>query len=298
VPVAPDNVSTKEIRMRSNFKSPILLISLICASVLGCPSGQQPAPFQPLMTTLDPTVVTLARLNSWAREPENSCDDWLSPWPTPQSWWNSLRLNQPPNAVAQAVVGFEIQFDTIEGGSCKKMRQDLYRAGFTYDLSQQQNLKGLVTKAELSFAAFILPAGVSSTGLCQPMSGGAGSLVRLSPGQTMPNAVNRFADLGSGPTAPFPTTGVVFPLTFPWVSGPLTTGVQTGVTVSTQAMGGNRAGYVVDVLPLIDGALNRGDPDVTFMLSGSDEVTPSVFPAGPMDSKTIYKIGSLVITHL
>ena len=82
----------------------------------------------------------------------------------------------------------------------------------------------------------------------------------------------------------------------PWAPGPITQGVQTGVTVSTQPSG-TGATFTVDITSYLNGALNRGDGSMSFMLSGSDEATPSVFPAGALDCKTVYKFGNLTIVH-
>lgn len=200
--------------------------------------------------------------------------------------------------MGQAVVGFEIQFDTRPGGDCSKFRQDLYRPGFAYDISQLQSLKGLVTKAELSFSSFVLPSGMSPTGFCQPITGGGGSLLILRPGESFPAAPSGFAYLGSGPVAqPFPASGKLFGMTFPWGPGPITAGVQTGVTVTTLATGLGGASFTVDITSYLNGALSRGDGSLGFMLSGSDEATPTVFPAGPINCKTVYRIGNLVIEH-
>jgi hypothetical protein len=260
----------------------------------GC--NGNPAP-STLTTSVTPMVITLAKSQSFGILPEN-CNDWLSPsWVTPQNWWNSLRPNQSPHAVGEAAVGFEIQFDT--SGNCSKYRQNLYRAGFAYDLSQQTGLKNLVTKAELSFFSAILPAGVSPTGLCQPVTAGGGSLMILHTNATLPAAPSAFADLGAGPSAQaFPASGRVFGMTFPWISGQITSGVQTGVTVTTVATGMGGASFTVDVTSYVNGALNRGDASIAFMLSGSDETVPTVFPAGAIDCKTSYKVGNLVIEHI
>src|SRR5437868_726832 len=98
----------------------------------------------PITATLTPMAITMARENSYALLPENCNDNWDPGWLSPQQWWNSIVPTHSPKVVGDAVVGFEILRSTNAGGSCSKMRQDLYRAGFTYDLSQSQNLKGLV----------------------------------------------------------------------------------------------------------------------------------------------------------
>src|SRR5258706_7824878 len=121
----------------------------------------------PITTTLTPMTMSMAKAQTVGILPEN-CTDWISPWSSPQQWWDSVRTDQPQRPVGQAVVGFDLLFDTRPGGGCTKFRQDLYRAGFSYDLSQNQNFKGLVSKAELTFSSFILPSGVSPTGLWQP----------------------------------------------------------------------------------------------------------------------------------
>lgn len=269
-------------------------------SLVACNGNQ--GRITPITTPVSPTVLTMGTVHSDGMQPQNSCANLLSSAATPQEWWNSLRPNQSPKAVGEAAVGFEIQFatTTTATGNCSQYRQQLYRSGFAYDLSQLQNLKGLVTKAQLSFSSFILPSGVSSRGVCQPVTGGGGSLLILRPGVTLPSATSGFADLGATIPGqpPFPNGASVFGMTFPWIAGPITTGVQTGVTVTTLATGLGGASFSVDVTNYLNGALNRGDGSIGFMLSGSDEARPTVFPAGPTDCKTVYKFGDLVIEHL
>lgn len=273
------------------------LLSVCVIGLIGCNGNQ--GGITPIKTPVSPAVMTVAKIQSGGILPEN-CNDWVSPWVTPLDWWNSLRPNQSPKAVGQAAVGFEIQFDTRTGGGCSKYRQDLYRAGFTYDLSPRQNLKGLVRKAELSFSSFILPSGVNPRiGSCLPVTGGGGALLILRPGQTLPAATGGFAYLGSGPAAqPFPNSANVFFMTSPWQPGPITGNLPAGVTVTTSASGLGGASFTVDVTNYLNGALNRGDGSLAFMLSGFDEATPTVFPAGASDCKTVYKIGDLIIEHL
>jgi hypothetical protein len=52
------------------------------------------------------------------------------------------------------------------------------------------------------------------------------------------------------------------------------------------------------VTALVNAALERGATALSFMLSGSDEANVTIFPRGPVDCKTTYRIGDLVITHL
>jgi hypothetical protein len=248
-------------------------------------------------TSLSPTVITMGKIASGGILPAN-CNDWISPWSTPQQWWNSLSPGQSPKAVGEAAVGFDLLFDTRPGGGCTKFRQDLYRTGFTYDFTQAPSLKGPATKAELTFTSAILPSGVSSTGMCQPVTGGGGSLWILQPGSMLPAATSGFADLGSGPAAqPYPTASKLFGMMSPWIAGPITTGVPPGVTVTTIAGGGGTASFTVDVVSYLNAALGRSDTSLSFMLSGVDEATLTTFPAGPIDCKTVYKVGSLVVQH-
>ncbi len=270
-------------------------VTAACGLVLsGCP---QP-PVNPITSDLQPSVITIAKIQSGGILPEN-CNDWTSPWLAPQDWWNSLHVGQSPKALNQAAVGFELKFDTH--GNCSKFRQDLYRAGFSYDLSGSASLKGLVSKATLTFSSVILPSGASTTGLCQPMTGGGGSLliVRTLNGARLPPSVAAFAYLGSGPSAtPFPDSAAIFGMTFPWVPGQIVAGVQTGITVNTQPSGTGGATFTVDVTSYLNGALNQGAGSLSFMLSGSDEASTAVFPPGPLDCKTSYQFGPLAIVHL
>ncbi len=264
-----------------------------------CVFGLTGCPPKTLTTAVTPAVVTMGEIHSEGINPEN-CNDWTSPsWSTPQQWWNSLQPTQLPKVVGNGVVGSNILFDTRPGGPCTKFRQDLYRPGVTYSLAGL-NLKGLVQSATLTFSAVVLPSGVSTTGLCQPVTGGGGSLLIVRPPAAVPAGASAFADLGGpGPLAtPFPASGTVFGMTFPWIPGPITAGVQTGVTVSTQASGTGTASFTVDVTSYINGSFNRGDSSIAFMLSGSDENAPAVFPPGALDCRTVYSFGNLTIVHL
>jgi hypothetical protein len=271
------------------------------ALAIGCLLGLAgcPKPVTSLTTSVTPTVSTMAYIQTKGIMPQN-CNDWLSPsWKTPQDAWNSRSPGQKPNAANEGIVGFDQLFDTRPGGGCTKFRQDLYRLGFNYDLTSLQNLKGLVSKAELSFSSLVLPSGVNPTSMCQPVIGGVGSLKIVRPPATLPPAPSAFSDLGSGPApAPFPNDAQVFATLSPWIAGPITTGVQTGVTVSTIASGTGGASYTVDVTSYLNGALNRGDTMFAFMLSGSDEGPIGTFPAGAIDCKTVYAVNNLTITHL
>lgn len=276
-------------------KSPLVAVALCIAfmfATTACP------PVKTVTTTVTPTVVTMAQIHSGGINPEN-CNDWTSPsWQTPQQWWNGVQPTTPPKVVGEAVVGSNILFDTRPGGGCTKFRQDIYRPGFTYSLAGL-NLKGLVKSATLNFGSVVLPAGVSTTGLCQPMTGGGGSLHLVRPPATVPAGTGGFADLGGpGPQAtPFPASAKVFGMTFPWIAGPITQGVQTGVTVNTQASGTGGATFTVDVTSYLKGSFDRGDSSIAFMLSGSDENAPTVFPPGALDCRTVYSFGNLTIVH-
>lgn len=271
-------------------------LSVACVfGIVGC----GPKPVTPLTATVTPTVVTMGEIHSGGILPEN-CNDWTSPsWQTPQQWWNSLVPTKPPLVAGEGVVGENILFDTRPGGGCTKFRQDLYRPGVTYSLSGL-NLKGLVQSATITFSSVVLPSGVSTMGLCQPVTGGGGSLLILRFPAAVPAGASGFADLGGpGPLAtPFPSSATVFGMTFPWIPGQITQGVQTGVTVHTQPSGTGTASFTVDITSFINGSFNRGDGSIAFMLSGSDENAPTVFPPGALDCRTVYSFGNLTISHL
>jgi hypothetical protein len=264
------------------------VISVLCAFLLGA-SCQ--TPITQIETRVSPNVITLAKSNSKGINPLNA-NDWLSPtWLAPEDWWRSLPTTQPPRAGLHAVVGFDILFDTQGGAS--KFRQDLYRAGFSYGLTSHQSLRGLVTKAELTFFSAVLPSGIRPNSLCQPVTGGGGSLIVLAPTATLPTAPLRMAYLGSGNAAtPYPLGTRVSSIPQPWVSGTI------APRMTTIATGQGTASFTVDVTALVDAALNRGATELSFMISGSDEANVTVFPPGATDCKTIYRIGELVITHL
>lgn len=263
------------------------VISILCVFLLvSCKD-----PVTPIDTKVSPKVITLAKINTKGINPQNA-NDWLSPtWLAPEDWWRSLQTNQPPREGLHAVVGFDILYDTQ--GNASKFRQDLYRAGFSYDLTPHQNLKGLVTKAEFTFFSAVLPSGIGPNSLCQAVTGGGGSLIVLAPAATLPAAQLGMAYLGSAnAAAPYPAGSRVFSITQPWVSGTISPGV------STTATGQGTASFTVDVAALVNAALDRGATSISFMISGSDEAKVAVFPPGAKDCKTVYRIGDLVITHL
>jgi len=270
---------------RFNHSTVIALIAVALATLAGCQA------IQPQTTSLSPSVVTLAMVQAKGIDPQN-CNDWLSPgWQDPETWWRGLPVSQPPRTVDYAVVGFDLLFDTR--GNCRKFRQDLYRAGASYDLSQRQGLRGLVTKAELTFSSVVLPSGIRPNNLCQATTGGGGSLIVVAPSATLPPASQGFAFLGSANAAtPFPAGSRLMSIPQPWLSGPI------GNNASSTASGAGGATFTVDVTPQVVDRLDRGASAVQFMISGSDEATPTVFVPGPQDCKTYYRIGNLVLTHL
>ncbi|MDP2266332.1 MAG: hypothetical protein Q8J70_07255, partial [Thiobacillus sp.] len=145
----------------------------------------------------------------------------------------------------------------------------------------------------------VMPA-VRPNSLCQAMTGGGGSLLMVRPPFAPPQS--SFVDLGSdlgysappgaNTAQPFPAGVTVFGMTFPWVSGQVANGV------TTSDGGGQKASFTVDVTDRLNGAFNRGDAVIAFMLSGSDETLPTVSPPDRFDCRTVYRIGQLVIKHL
>lgn len=263
----------------------VAMIAIALATLGGCQS------IQTQTTSLSPSVITLSMAKTKGIDPQN-CNDWLSPsWQDPETWWRSLPASQPPRAGNHAVVGFNLLFDTQ--GGCRKFRQDLYRAGASYDLSQRQALRGLVTKAELTFSTDSPPPGVRANNLCQAFTGGGGSLIVVAPGATLPPANQGLAFLGSAnAAAPFPFGSRLMSIPQPWISGAI------GNNASSTATGQGGAVFTVDVTPQVIDRLDRGASAVQFMISGSDEATPTAFVPGPQDCRTVYKIGNLVLTHL
>lgn len=261
----------------------------LVGAVLAC----RPTPT--ISTAIDPATMSMGMITLGAIEPQN-CNDWLSPsWKAPLDWWNSLPATLPPKGVHRTVVGFEILFDTRSG--CRKARQDMYRAGFSYDLSGQSGLKGLITKAALTYSSSILPSGVGNHADCETVTGGGRTLLILRPGSALPAAPGGFVQLPGLPPAGFPPTSQLYASLSPWIAGPVTTGLPTGVTANTVATGQGGASFTVEVTPYVVGAIDRGDPSISFMLGGSGETPFSVVPPGPTDCRTWYTIGQLVIDH-
>lgn len=262
-----------------------LLVVAIGSVIAACNSS---SPINPITTSLDPMVATLATTQGRV-DPTNNCSPASPIAPIrPDQWWNGLRIDQPPKLAGNGVVGFERWRNLT--GSCLEFRQDLYRTAFSYDLSSSQTLKGLVTKAELSFSVAIMPTSIPG-GACQAMTGGGGSLHMLRPGFSLPSTGFNYLGVNV-PPQPFPASVNVFAMLFPWIPGQVTTGV------TTSDIGGQRAGFTVDVTDRLNGALNRGDTSIGFMLSGSEEDLPQISPASGLDCRTVYKIGQLVIKHL
>lgn len=258
-------------------------LAFVCLAV-GCKNGA----ITPIITSIDPHVVVLAATQGRV-DPANTCTPAAPPAPAmPNQWWDSLPPAQLPKVAGHGVVGTDRWRNTTDG--CLEFRQDLYRTVFSYDLSASQPLKGLVTKAELSFSAAVVPA-VRPNSPCQAMTGGAGALQLLRPGFTLPQT--SFDYLGTHvPPQPFPASVSVFAMPAPWVPGPIAPGV------TTTDGGGQRASFSVDVTDRLNGALNRGDGALGFLLSGSDEDLPTTSPPDRLDCRTVYRIGPLVITHL
>ncbi|HET8710526.1 MAG TPA: hypothetical protein VFM32_04070 [Spongiibacteraceae bacterium] len=262
-----------------------LLAAVIGGAVVGCTPIP---PINTITTNIDPKVVTLAATQGKV-DPTNTCSPASPAAPImPDQWWNNLPITQQPKVVGSGVVGFERWRNHTDG--CQEFRQDLYRTAFSYDLSGSQSLKGLVTKAELSFSVVIMPA-TSANSMCQAMTGGGGSLFILRSGFSLPQM--SFSYLGTHvPPQPFPSGLRVFGMNFPWVPGQIATGV------TTYDVGGQRAGFTVDVTDRLNGALNRGDTAIGFMLTGSEEDLPQVSPSDGMNCRTVYHVGQLVIKHL
>ena len=199
-----------------------LVVALASAASLACPGN----PPTPLTTTLNPSVRDLA-IRQGLDDANNDCSVATPPSPpAPNVWFNALPISAPQKTVNNGIVGFNVWRNTHDG--CLEARQDLYRTRFAYDLSGIQNLKGLVTAAQLSFAAVVLPA--PSGIFCQAMTGGGGSLFRLPVGTALPAAMFTLLPLNSS----FTTTGRVFGMTNPWIAGT----IQPGVTTLATGTGG------------------------------------------------------------
>lgn len=269
--------------------TPAAVLSVVLMLIL---AGCNNTPVAPIETKITPNVITLAKINTKGINPINS-NDWLSPsWQEPEAWWRSLPTSQPPRSGLHAVVGWEILFDTR--GNDSKFRQDQYRAGFSYDLTAHQNLRGLVTKAEITFSSAVLPSGAGVIALCQPITGAGGSLMVLAPSAQLPVAALHMSYLGSSNSAaPYPAASRIFSIP----QGPFIPGaIATGVIMSPTGQG--LAHFTVDVTAYVNAALERGATALSFMLTSSDEDAITGFPPSGHDCKTIYKFDELVIRHL
>ena len=273
----------KEDKMRHNLLWSVV-VAVVGGVLVGCP------PVTPIETKISPKVITLAKELTLSFHPENS-SDWVSTsWMDPYTWWLSLPASQIPRAGLHGLVGFEVLVDAR--GSVSKFRKDLYRVGFSYDLSQQQGLKGLVTKAELTFSSAALPSGVNATSLCQPLAGGAGDLVVLTPSSSLPLASQGMAYIGASAAA-FPAGTKLFS-----IPQPLSLASNSFAPGVTYAPSQGLAAFRVDVTNLVNAAINRGATQLAFMISGSDETVPAAFISSAQDCKTAYQVNELVITHL
>jgi hypothetical protein len=258
-----------------------LTVAFASIATLGCPNN----PPTPVITTLNPTVRTLA-IRQGLVDNNNNCSVATPPSPpAPDVWFNSLPVTAPEKAVSQGVVGFNVWRNTFDG--CLESRQDLYRTRFSYDLTGVSNLKGLVTGAALDISVVIMPVAPSGI-FCQAFSGGGGSLFRLPNNTTLPPS--QFTLLA--PPAQFSTTGRIFGMTNPWIAGT----IQPGVTTQATGLGG--ASWTVDLTSQVDGAIQQGLPAIFFEISGSDETRITTAPAGSTDCRTVFRVGPLSIKHL
>jgi hypothetical protein len=172
--------------------TPVLAcISSAVALATGC------APVTTLTTRADPSVTILARTQGGVDTVNNCTPASPAAPPTPSAWWNGLAPGQPPKLAGQGTVGFDLWRN--QTGNCQEFRQDLYRTAFTYDLASLQRLKGLVTKAQLSFYAAVIPA-TRPNSMCQAMTGAGGSLLALPPARSCPRLPSR----SSRPPPSFP----------------------------------------------------------------------------------------------
>lgn len=262
--------------------------SIVALGVIGIVGSSSVPPINPVTTRIDPSVLTMAAIQG-GPDVDNNCSPPIPPAPlSPTLWWGSLPNGQLPKVAGAGVVGFQTWRNTQ--GQCREYRQDIYRSAFTYDLSGNQPLKGLVTKAEITFSVAAMP---TIQGVCQAMTGGGGSLFQLQPGFSLP--AGSFIDFGFRvPPHPFPAGGKIFGMLIPWLPGQIANGV---VTVDG---GGQMAAFTVDVTDRLNGALNRNDTSIGFMLSALEEGerVPSQPPSGDIDCRTIYRFGQLVIQHL
>lgn len=250
------------------------------AALLLCACG----PINQRTEQIDPFVVTVGR-SQGATDINNFCAPAapVAP-PPPDQWWSAVPAGQSPKLAGQGVVGFDLWRNTTD--NCQEFRQDLYRTEFAYDLTSLQAWKGLITKAELTLVAAVLPA-TPANSLCQPGSGAGGALFALPPATEMPPV----AFLMLPPPQPFRTGARLFAMPLPWSAGAL----GNGVRASTVA--GGRAAYTVDLSGRLNAAIGRGDPILAFALSGADEAFPLTPPPAGVDCRTIYQIGPLQVTH-
>ena len=149
-----------------------------------------------------------------------------------------------------------------------------------------------MTKAELTFSSAALPSGVNATSLCQPLAGGAGDLVVLTPSSSLPLASQGMAYIGASAAA-FPAGTKLFS-----IPQPLSLASNSFAPGVTYAPSQGLAAFRVDVTNLVNAAINRGATQLAFMISGSDETVPAAFISSAQDCKTAYQVNELVITHL
>lgn len=163
--------------------------------------------------------------------------------------------------------------------TCNSFRQDFYRTIVKYDLSSLSNIKGLVTKAVISFQVSILP---QQTPLCDPSIGGGGTFSSLPIATVLPQS--HFET-----TTQFPRGRLIFN-----IAGQLV----PGVTSSPTGHGGTL--WEVDVTTQVTRSLDNGDSSLSFMLEGRDETQLNINapPVTNSDCRTIYSFKVLTVTHL
>jgi hypothetical protein len=238
-----------------------------------------------------PTVTTLtpdARGTIWARlengKTSISCLPNSTPAaPDPAVFWNALDATTKATKV---VVGYQAWSNTSAG--CQFVQEDDYRGLFSYPLAAVAALStanspiaSRINEATVRFVVDGLTADKSDGGrTCQSPIGAVGDLAMLRPGATIPPGLIRILD-PSGQAATFSTPLNTFAPNAVEVQGFGTEFkgriVSPGTREKATFTPGTGAGVTiveVDIRDRLQGALNRGDSSLAFMLVGGGETVP------------------------
>jgi hypothetical protein len=282
-------VARLSVRSIPGICSGLVLLSSACAGVT------------PTITTLTPN----ARGSIWARLEDHqsiACLPGSTPAPPDVTvWWVG---HDPATQTAKVVTGYQIWSNTSAG--CNFLQEDDYRGLFSFPLAALQALStpsspvaSRINQATLKFTVNGSSADVSNGGqTCQSPIGGLGGITVLRPGVTFTAGLNRLVDPANPPNfaSPLNTVGPSavqlesFATEFKGrIPSPGTRGRATFTPSGADTV------VEVDVRDFLQGALNRGDASIGFMLLSFRESLPSAPPAVQLDCRMLVSPDALTV---